>query len=240
MRQGDRLVLSVSQIETWLRCPQDFYYRYVLAMPLPPAPQLGYGSLIHGVIERVHRGRELGIVPELQTLIDEVVANLPRAGYDSKRSRQRAESQAARTVAVVYERFLHDDLPIETEWPFRLELQDIPLTIRGKIDAVYALDQGVEIRDFKSGTSVRTADQAKSRVSGSQQLSLYALAWQRLRGEMPAKVSLDFVETGQMHSVKKQAKSLDTLQAKLAEMVQQLQAGQYPAGRDHKRCMHPV
>ena len=240
MRQGDRLVLSVSQIETWLRCPQDFYYRYVLAMPLPPAPQLGYGSLIHGVIERVHRGRELGNVPELPTLIDEVVANLPRAGYDSKRSRERAQSQAVKTVAAVYERFLHDDLPIETEWPFRLELENIPLTIRGKIDAVYDLGPGVEIRDFKSGTSVRTADQAKSRVSGSHQLSLYALAWQQLRGEMPAKVSLDFVETGQMYSIKKQAKSLDTLQTKLAEMVQQLQAGQYPTGRDHKRCMHPV
>jgi RecB family exonuclease len=114
------------------------------------------------------------------------------------------------------------------------------LTIRGKIDAVYQLDKGVEIRDFKTGTSVRTAEQAKSRTSGSQQLTLYALAWQQLRGELPARLSLDFVETGQSYAVKKQAKSLDTLRDKLAIMVKDLNQGSYPAGRDHKRCMHPV
>jgi DNA helicase-2/ATP-dependent DNA helicase PcrA len=240
MLQNDRLVLSVSQIETWLRCPQDFYYKYVLGMPLPPAPQLAYGSLIHGVIEQIHRGRQNGAAPDLASLTEQVVSNLPQAGYTSKRSRERAHAQAIKTVEAVYQRFLNDELPIETELPFVLELADLPLTIRGRIDAVYRLGQGVEIRDFKTGTSVRTADQAKSRATSSQQLTLYALAWQEQRGEMPAKLSLDFVETGQAYGVKKQAKSLETLRAKLAQMVQDLQAGNYPAGKDHKHCMHPV
>jgi DNA helicase-2/ATP-dependent DNA helicase PcrA len=240
MQQDGRLTLNVSQIETWLRCPQDFYYKYVLSMPLPPAPQLEYGSLIHSVIEQIHRGRHNGTVPSLEQLLADVVSNLPQTGYATKRTRERAHEQASKTVKAVYERFLNDALPIETEWPFDLVLPDLPLTIRGKIDAVYQLDKGVEIRDFKTGTSVRTAEQAKSRTSGSQQLTLYALAWQQLRGELPARLSLDFVETGQSYAVKKQAKSLDTLQDKLAIMVKDLQQGNYPAGRDHKRCLHPV
>jgi len=235
-----RIYLSVSKIETWLRCPQDFYYRYVLNMPLPPAPQLAYGSLVHAVIEKIHKGRQTGHAPTLQALIDEVTQNLPQQGYVSKRSRERAHARAVETVKVVYERFIHDDLPIETEWPFHLELDDIPLTINGTIDAVYQLTDGVEIRDFKTGTSVRTAEQAKSRVSGSQQLTLYALAWQELRGELPAKLTLDFVETSQISSIRKQARSLQTLSSKLQTMVDQLQAGDFPAGRDHKRCMHPI
>jgi len=240
MQHDEQLFLSVSQIECWLRCPQDFYYRYVLNMPLPPAPQLAYGSLIHGVIEQVHRGRQNGNVPSLQQLTKEVMQNLPQAGYPSKRSRDRAHAQARKTVKAVYERFLRDELPIETEWPFSLELPDLPLTIRGKIDAVYNLGQGVEIRDFKTGTSVRTAEQAKRRVSGSQQLTLYALAWQQLRGTLPEKLSLDFVETNELGSVKKQPKSLETLEVKLQTMVIELRAGQYPYGRDHTRCMHPL
>jgi DNA helicase-2/ATP-dependent DNA helicase PcrA len=238
---GDgRLHLSVSQIETWLRCPQDFYYKYVLNMPLPPAPQLAYGSLIHSVIEKVHRGRQAGMVPDLEQLTEEVMQNLPQTGYPSKRSRERAHAQARQTVKAVYERFMRDELPIETEWPFSLELASLPLTIRGKIDAVYHIEQGVEIRDFKTGTSVRTPEQAKSRVSASQQLTLYAFAWQELRGVMPAKLSLDFVETGNIGSVKKLPKSLVTLEGKLHVMVEQLQAGQYPPGHDHKYCMHPI
>jgi DNA helicase-2/ATP-dependent DNA helicase PcrA len=179
-------------------------------------------------------------MPELRELTASVVDNLPRAGYQSARSRDRASQQAIRTVKTVFERFSRDDLPIETELPFSIEVEDLPLTIRGRIDAVYKLGDGVEIRDFKTGTSVRTAEQAKSRVSGSQQLTLYALAWQQLRGELPAKLSLDFVETGQIYGIRKQAKSLDTLHAKLEQMVSNLQAGEYPAGRDHKRCMHPI
>ena len=232
--------LSVSEIESWLYCPQDFYYQYVLNMPLPPAPQLAYGSLIHSVIEQVHRGRASGKVPSLEQLTEEVVRNLSQIGYASKRSRERAHAQAPKTVQTVYERFLHDDLPIETEWPFKLTLSDIPLTIRGKIDAIYQVEQGVEIRDFKTGMSVQTAAQAKSRATGSQQLTLYAYAWQQLRGVMPALLSLDFVETGQLGSVKKQPKSLQTLQAKLEVMIEQLSNGQFPNGREHKRCHHPL
>jgi len=240
MLRDKRLVLSVSQIECWLRCPQDFYYRYVLAMPLPPAPQLAYGSLIHRVIEQVHKGRQAGSVPSLEQLTEEVIQNLPQAGYASLESRKRAHALAPKTVKAVYERFMRDELPAETEWPFELELNDIPLIIRGKIDAIYQLTKGVEIRDFKTGTSVRTPEQAKNRATGSQQLTLYAFAWERLRGEIPALLTLDFIETGQLGSVKKQPKSLMTLQDKLLTMTQQLLTGKFPAGRDHAYCMHPL
>ncbi|HSX36578.1 MAG TPA: ATP-dependent DNA helicase, partial [Patescibacteria group bacterium] len=240
MLRDGRFTLSVSEIECWLRCPLDFYYRYVLSMPLPPAPQLTYGSLIHNVIEQVHRGRQAGQVPSLEDLTNEVVRNLPQTGYLSQESRARAHAQAPKTVQAVYERFLHDDLPIESEWGFELALRDLPLTIRGKIDAIYRLDNGVEIRDFKTGTSVRTTEQAKSRATASQQLTLYAFAWLELRGDMPAKLTLDFVETNQLGSVKKQPKSLLTLHSKLQTMVEQLSAGHFPAGRDHKRCQHPL
>ncbi len=240
MLRDGRLFLSVSQIECWLRCPQDFYYRYILNMPLPPAPQLAYGSLIHEVIERVHQGRQGGHIPSLEELTKEMARWLPMSGYPSRKSRERAHSQAIKTIKSVYERFLLDDLPIESEWPFSLELADMPLTIKGKIDAIYQLEHGVEIRDFKTGTSIRTAEQAQRRVAGSQQLTLYAFAWQQLRGEMPAKLTLDFVETGQIGSIKKQPKSLETLKGKLKILVKHLKAKQYPYGHDHSRCMHPV
>jgi DNA helicase-2/ATP-dependent DNA helicase PcrA len=240
MVDKDRLVLSVSQIVTWLRCPQDFYYRYILAMPLPPAPRLGYGTLVHGIIERIHDGRQAGNPPELQELIDHVVTNLPTAGYETKRTRERAHAQAVQTVRLVYERFMHDELPLETEWPFTLRLPDIALDIRGKIDVVYAIDGGVEIRDFKTGTTVATDEQAKSRTQSSQQLTLYALAWLHLRGELPKQLGLDFVETGKYQPIRRQQKSLDSLVSKLGILVEQLRAGEYPAASDHRYCMHPT
>jgi DNA helicase-2/ATP-dependent DNA helicase PcrA len=234
------LTLSVSQIDCWLRCPQDFYYQYVLQMPLPPEPALQYGTAVHGVIEQLHKGRISGTVPTLEELLAEVQDKLPRAGYASVKSRERAHAQALKTVEAVYKRFSEAELPLETEKPFNVELPDAKLKIIGRIDAVYQRDNGVEIRDFKTGTSVTTAEKAKSRATGSNQLTLYALAWQLQHDEMPALLTLDFVETGQIGSVRKQAKSLETLTAKLHDMVVDLQAGTYPAGRDHVYCNHPL
>jgi DNA helicase-2/ATP-dependent DNA helicase PcrA len=234
-----QLTLNVSQISCWLDCPEDFRYKYVLNMPLPPAPQLAYGTLIHSMIERLHRGRSEGTVPDVAELEQYVMDGLPRIGYASKRSRERAHVQAKQTIRRLYERFTHDQLPLESETPFRLALPDIGLTITGRIDAVYKAGDGVEIRDYKTGTSVDTPEKAKSRATGSHQLTLYALAWRELHGTMPALLSLDFVETGLVGSVKKQAKSLDTLMSKLADMATDIKAGHYPPGARHDTCAHP-
>jgi hypothetical protein len=134
---------------------------------------------------------------------------------------------------------MHDPLPMEVEQAFNVRVPDMPLRMVGRIDAVYQLEKGVEIRDFKTSTSVTTAEKAKSRATSSPQLTLYALAWRIMHDEMPALLSLDFVETGQIGPVRKQAKSLDTMQAKLQTMVAQLQAGEYPLGKDHSYCKHP-
>ena len=233
------ITLSVSHIACWLDCPQDFYYKYVLGMPLPPSPSQQYGTAIHALIQSVLDGRRSNNIPTYEAVVKELEAALPKAGYVSSQSRDRAHAQALKSVELLYERFTHDRLPIEVEQSFGVQVPGLPLKIIGRMDAVYQLDKGIEIRDFKTSSSVTTAEQAKARATGSKQLTLYALAWQLMHDEMPALLTLDFVETGQTGSVKKQTKSLDTLRTKLEQMVAHLQAGEYPPGVDHTYCQHP-
>lgn len=239
MQPDGRLLLSVSQIVCWLNCPQDFYYQYVLGMPLPDDPSRQYGTAIHAAIERIQQGRRRGAPPTLDEVLEDVRTALPSRGYASAGTRERAHTQALQTTRALYERFMHEPLPLEVEQAFAVNLPDTPLRIVGRIDAVYQLDKGVEIRDFKTSTSVTTPEKAKSRATASAQLTLYALAWQLMHDEMPALLTLDFVETGQLGSVRKQPKSLDTMRGKLATMAEQLLAGKYPPGKDHSYCKHP-
>ncbi|MFA5004039.1 MAG: ATP-dependent DNA helicase [Candidatus Saccharimonadales bacterium] len=239
MTQDGKIVLSVSQIASWLECPQDFYYKYVLGMPVPSDPRQQYGTAIHAVIQSIHDGRREGKVPSLDVVLERVRAALPTAGYATARSRERAHAQAIKSATAIYERFLNDPLPIESEQAFAVNIPDLPLKMKGRIDAVYQLEGGVEIRDFKTSTSVTTPEKAKARATSSTQLTLYALAWQLMHDEMPALLTLDFVETERLGSVKKQPKSLETIRAKLQTMLENLQAGVYPAGKDHNYCKHP-
>ncbi len=240
MMQDDIYILSASQIECWLKCPQDFYYKHVLGMPEPASPVAAYGTAIHGAIQHIFEGRRNSHVPTLESLETEVTALLPRAGYQSAGTRERAHAQALVSLHTIYERFTKEELPIEIEQGFGVLVPDLPLKITGRMDAVYQHGGSVEIRDFKTSSSVTTPEKAKTRATGSQQLTIYALAWQIKHGELPALLTLDFVETGQMGSVRKTQRALDTLQSKLAGMVADLNARHYPPGKDHTYCSHPL
>lgn len=239
MRQDGLYVLSASQIECWLKCPQDFYYKHVLGMPEPESPVAAYGTAMHSIIQRIFEGRRNGHVPTLEELLAYVQERLPQSGYQSAKTRERSHAQALESVRVIYDRFSKGELPIEIEQKFGVTVPGLPLKIIGRMDAVYQHGSGVEIRDFKTSSSVTTAQKAKDRATGSQQLTIYAFAWQLMHDELPGVLTLDFIETGQMGSVRKQAKSLDTLRGKLELLVRGLQAGEYPPGRDHTYCSHP-
>ena len=240
MYHDGQFVLTASQIECWLDCPQDFYYKHVLRMPEPESPAASYGTAIHSAIEAISNGRRNGNVPTLDEIITQVQAALPQTGYATAGTRERAHAQALESVKRIYQRFTTEEPPIETEQQFGALVPNLPVKIIGRIDAIYRQGDGVEIRDYKTSSSVTTPEKAKSRATGSQQLTVYALAWQIMHDELPVRLTLDFVETGQLGSVRKTQRSLDTLQSKLATMVADLQAGHYPPGRDHTYCSHPI
>lgn len=241
MTEGSLLVLSASQVTDWLRCPQDFYYLHVLQMPLPETPHQQYGTLIHRLIQRIHEGRKDKALVPLEKLIEDTTPLLPTRGYETAGTRERAHIQAQKTIKQLYERFTVQDMPTEVETPFRVEVPGAGLILTGRIDAVYELsDGGIEIRDYKTGTSVTSPEKAKSRATNSDQLTLYALAWRIMHGGMPALLTLDFVETGHLGSVKKQAKTIDNLEHKLVDMVAKIKAGDYSSHGKHDYCKHPL
>lgn len=237
--KGDTLVLHATQIECWLNCPQDFYYKHVLAMPEPQSPLAAYGTAIHEVIRAIFDGRRSGRTPTLTQLSSRIEQALPQAGYASAGHRKRHHAQALKSLQAIYERFTSEELPTEDEANFAVMMPDLPLKITGRMDAIYERADGVEIRDFKTSTSVTTQQKAKQRATSSGQLTVYALAWQLVHGELPKLLSLDFVETKQLGTIRKSQRGVDTLQDKLTTMNEQLRAGHYPAGRDHSYCSHP-
>lgn len=237
--KGTTLVLSASQIECWLNCPQDFYYKHVLAMPEPESPLAVYGTAIHEAIRSIFDGRRNNQTPSLAELERRIKHALPQTGYASAGHKQRHHIQALKSLQTIYQRFINEELPTKDEADFVVKIPDLDIKVTGRMDAVYERPGGVEIRDFKTSTSVATPEKAKQRATSSGQLTVYALAWQLLHDELPKLLVLDFVETRQLGTVRKTQRSVDTLKGKLVTMNDQLRAGDYPPGRDHSYCSHP-
>ncbi len=237
---GQKVHLSVSQAATLLDCPLDFYYKFVLNAPQDPSARSDYGSTLHNLFERINRTRQQGKLPALEQYLEDLRLMWVKSGYASKGQQERAFAQAIKTLRNFYDQTASSPPALYVEETFNVELLPENIILRGRYDAVFETDEtGVEIRDYKTSISVNTPEKAKSRATSSSQLTMYALAWQLTHKELPAFVSLHFVDTGIIGSVKKTQRGIDGLRSRLLDAVEEIKAGKFELGRKHDYCIHP-
>lgn len=234
IRDG-RVELSVQQIDDYLTCPFNFYWKHVLHVPQPTQPTLAYGTAIHGAISYYYGRRRAGKVP-LKDVI-KAFRDLWRAeGYPSRGQLERRAQAAEDTLKRFYEREeAAGRWPSQIERSFNFELPGA--LIRGRFDAVYEEPGGVEIRDFKT-SQVLKGEKAALNARGSLQLATYALGWQKLSGQIPVRLVLDYVETGQEGVTVKSAEDLSELESQIQAAAKAILAGSYPPGKSHFHCIH--
>jgi len=104
---------------------------------------------------------------------------------------------------------------------------------------VYQNGTDVEIVDYKTSNSVNSPEKAKQKATASEQLTLYALAWQQIHGQLPALVTLDFIDADQRGSVKKTQRGIDGAHNKLKVVAEGIRNHNFSPGKDHMFCIHP-
>jgi DNA helicase II / ATP-dependent DNA helicase PcrA len=164
--------LSVSALVTLRRDPAELARRLRRPMPAAPAPQARRGTAFHAWLEERFGAAKLVDLDELPGSGDEFAA--PDGAL--------AELQDAFLASEWAER-----QPAEVEVPFETPLG--PLTLRGRIDAVYADGEGnYEVIDWKTGPPPSGAELTAAGV----QLAAYRLGWSRLTGVPVERVSAGF------------------------------------------------
>ncbi len=236
---GKQVHLSVSQAASLLECPLNFYYKYVLRAPEDPSPSTAYGTQLHDLFQPINEGvRDANLEP-LETYLHQLKTSWQKTGYASKKQQERAYSQAVDTLTRFYNHAIASPPPLHVEESFNVELVPEGITLRGRYDVVIE-NNGLEIRDYKTSISVKTAEKAKQRASASTQLTLYALAWQLTHDDLPARLSLQFVDTDVIGSVRKTQRGIDGIRSRLEKASNDLKTGSFPLGtQKHSYCIHP-
>jgi DNA helicase II / ATP-dependent DNA helicase PcrA len=239
MLNGNQMTLSVSQIESYLKCPLDFYYEYILSVPAEPNPVMEAGTVMHKLAEDINRGLISGNVPELPELRDRLKTEWPRSGYMTPGHRDRAYARAVEGLEKMHTRMMQENrVPLAVEEKFSVTIDEAQLTIRGKIDAVLPFGNSVEIVDYKTG-HVDSQKKADDRARSSEQLTLYALAWQALHNEIPEKVTLGFVIDDLWGRVGKTQRGIDGARGRAINAADGIRAGSFQPKGDHRYCAHP-
>jgi DNA helicase II / ATP-dependent DNA helicase PcrA len=174
-RRGAGLVLSASDVETYLTCPLKYKFARVFRIPQEPTVNQRFGILVHQVLERYHAvGGESKTLAELLGLLE---AGWRRGGFGDSDEERQLRSKAIEALTRYHERFQSEPAdPVWLERAFSFRLGEH--LVRGRVDRVDRLpDGGYELIDYKTGRP-KTAAQLKADV----QLSLYAVgareAWQ--------------------------------------------------------------
>ncbi|MDQ1495774.1 MAG: ATP-dependent helicase UvrD/PcrA, partial [Actinomycetota bacterium] len=164
--------LSVSQLVTLRRDPDELARQLRRPLPAAPAPLARRGTAFHLWLEQRF------VSPRLLD-IDEVPGS---ADFDAAPDEELAALQKAFLATSWADRD-----PFEVEVPFELVVDDI--VVRGRMDAVFRDDDGgFTIVDWKTGRRPSGADAPAAAV----QLAAYRLAWADLTGTGLAQVRAVF------------------------------------------------
>jgi DNA helicase II / ATP-dependent DNA helicase PcrA len=215
--------LSYSQIDTFKACPLKYKYRYILKVPAAPHHALSFGQSLHDTLRHFHQLELQGNQPKLKDLIRLYTRNFNPSGYDSpahKQARFRSGKKALRQYFAVYQQVLGQ--PLELEKSFRLNIAGVPLV--GKIDRIDQTATGLEIIDYKTGAGTTKKD-----VDKDEQLSIYALAAQKVLGIKPQNLSLYFIELNQKLSTHRSDQDVQDTLHRLEQRVAEIKASDFPA-----------
>jgi DNA helicase-2/ATP-dependent DNA helicase PcrA len=174
-RAGERLVtlparLTASQVVLLAEDPDELARRLARPLPLRPGARARRGTRFHTWVESLYGDRPLLDPEDLPGAEDD---DLDDATLESLKAAFLASPYAQRR-------------PVAVEAPFELVVGG--RVVRGRIDAVYADDDGgYDVVDYKTGEVPRDF------AAASLQLTVYRLAWAGIAGVDPARVRAGFL-----------------------------------------------
>ncbi|MBP9827088.1 ATP-dependent helicase [Candidatus Saccharibacteria bacterium] len=189
------LELTPNQISDYVKDPSNFYVRHILKFPSAPSHYAIYGTAIHRALEYFYREQLERRRPKLKEMLALYSAGWRSEGFVSLRHEFERKTAGEATIRRIFRSASKQEFTVQAvEAPCVLELQDIKVRIRGRIDLVINDSEGgVEIRDFKTShvSSIKTA---QDKVRDTLPLHIYALAWERNEQQPVSCLSLHFVD----------------------------------------------
>ena len=180
--------MSISSLNTFLRCPLSFYYEYILRVPTVMSESAAYGTAMHNALRRLFdrmslsKSKQYPSADSLQKIFVEELKKM--RAYLSEVTYEQRLSLGQTYLQNYYKQF-HKSWPTKVliEHPIRhAEVDGVP--VKGTIDRIDWLgNQQLHIVDYKTGSSSasKTRPPTKAQPYGGtywRQLYFYKLLYE--------------------------------------------------------------
>ncbi len=221
-----KLKLSATAIENYLDCPLKFKFVYFLKIPTGPQGPLTFGSIMHQCVRHYFELRKK-LLPRFEELEDFYLRAWNNAGFEDSYQEQAYREAGIEQLRGFVEAQKDSAISVDQlrmEEHFHLDLGEVVL--EGRIDQIQPLGyEGgrvskapCELVDYKTGKprTQRDADR-------SLQLSIYALAAERILKLNPARLTFYNLTNNQRVSTARTRKELDQAEEKVRQVAENIQ-----------------
>jgi hypothetical protein len=209
---GAEFPVSATLYVTYLKCPQQALARLQGVYPAPSVAAFR-GSLAHRIFARHLVGGPiaaedftLACKQEAGTHLGPTMASLGMKPSEFRAMTAEVKELYGRFEQVPSDGFEGAEVQVESE-------PAVGITIRGRVDAVFADGDGKRIVDWKTGAFLDDAD---------PQLDFYAMAWQLANGSLPARMEVLSLKTGEKRVSEPTDESVIQTQQGVADMIESL------------------
>ena len=231
--QLDLKRLSYSQIDAFQTCPLKYKFGYLYKLPSPPSAATTFGSSVHNTLNEfyLHLKKDPGkfnrdAKTSLQLLQEIYEKKWLPYGYDSPAHEKTRKTKGWEMLKKFHQTNSKPKwiIPAYLERNFSLKIGPA-LTIAGRIDRIDKLEGGTyEVIDYKTG---KLKDEKA--VAKDLQLSIYALACQKIFKLPVSQLSFYFLEDNQKISTERTPETLKQTEKDLLACQKEIAESRFPA-----------
>ncbi|MBA3051561.1 MAG: PD-(D/E)XK nuclease family protein [Candidatus Omnitrophota bacterium] len=251
-RDGGKVKISVSSLESYMKCPLNFFIERMISLETKRSEKALCGTLVHSILEKFHAefpvpARKSEMSRRMDELTDEVFSSPDAADFETRHSagcwkaffsfflKKYAEGD---NIFKVTEREKSVSVPIED------------IEVSGRIDRVDEIEGGFEVIDYKTGTGKKFKKVALRNqigrgehlalpiyaraIEGCSEITLFWLADHEKPEDYPQKVTLALDD-------EKTLAALEEMDLKLKEALENIKKGDFsPASKcpNSRSCPH--
>ena len=216
--KNGRITLSPHHIDDYLTCPKKFEYIHLLEVPLMADHRVSYGTAIHKAIQFYFEKKLKNQAVTLEEVLGAFENAWESEGFLSAEHEKMRFQQGKQTLSHFFHKAEREKLqPKAVEENFKFNLTP-EIIIRGRFDIIFKKGRQTTILDFKT-SEVTEPEVAQRRIKQSNQMRIYALAWQKLFREIP-QTTLYFIESEVAGTHRFSQKELANTEEKIKKVVQ--------------------
>ncbi|PJA92720.1 MAG: hypothetical protein CO133_01680, partial [Candidatus Komeilibacteria bacterium CG_4_9_14_3_um_filter_37_5] len=233
---------SYSQLKTFATCPLQYYYQYVLKMPIKGNASFSYGKSLHNTLqdfyilvkERAgqHQGdlfgpgktKTIGNLVSWAELVELYERHWLNDWYDDAVQMQKKKKQGQVTLRVYYDSISPAiSVPLFLEQEFFCRVGDYK--IKGVIDRIDPTVSGqVHIIDYKTGKY-----KEKLTADDKEQLLIYQIAAQEVLGMQVEQLTYHYLDENKQQSFIGTPRELEKVKQNILEVIEQIKTADFSA-----------